>query len=70
MRHAGVVVLLAAALVGCGSEEPAGNDAVYDRINSTEDCATLQAEFDTADSNGKTDYMKAADERMREVGCY
>jgi hypothetical protein len=63
-------------LAGCGSEP--GNPDVYARINAMTDCAELQREFDQADANRSlpTDddipiaYMKAADERMDEIGCY
>jgi hypothetical protein len=61
-----------------------GNPAVYERIASETDCAALQHEFDTADVNHTRDlgrdrldladvdvaYMNAADDRMREIGCY
>lgn len=59
-----------------------GNPAVFERIEAESDCAKLQGEFDTAEANHKsaepgspaalaaTEYMKAADERMQEVGCY
>jgi hypothetical protein len=61
-----------------------GTQVVYDRINSLKNCSTLQAEFDQADANhtreldagnshmveATTSYMEAADNRMREVGCY
>lgn len=68
---AGGVVLI---LAGCSAPaEPVGNPEVLERIGGMEDCTALQQEFDTADaSSGEaaTAYMKAADERMREVGCY
>lgn len=74
MRTA-AVLLLTVALAGCSAavEERPGNPDVYERIGGMEDCAELQREFDTADAHGgetSTAYMKAADERMREVGCY
>jgi hypothetical protein len=61
-----------------------GNPDVYRRIAKLTDCARLQDEFDTAETNherdiarGRTDlaeidtsYMTAADERMQQVGCY
>lgn len=66
-----------------GAEEyPSGNPEVYRRIGGMTDCAALQAEFDQADENRgnqpagseqaewSTNYMMAADDRMREVGCY
>jgi hypothetical protein len=43
---------------------------VITRINSEVDCTALQGEFDTAEQNRHTDYMQAADARMRAVGCY
>lgn len=85
MRRALALLTALAALAACSSppaEERPGNPQVYERITSTEDCALLQREFDTAAENnersepgtgqyeGTLDYMKAADERMRQVGCY
>lgn len=55
---------------------------MYDRIESVTDCAALQEEFDTAMDNAEAptpgdprrkasiSYAEAADDRMREVGCY
>jgi hypothetical protein len=55
---------------------------VYDRIAAETDCATLQAEFDQASENHDAvpagseqagwslGYMKAADARMKDLGCY
>lgn len=40
------------------------------RIAGLTDCVALQAEFDQADRNGVVEYMKVADKRMKEVGCY
>lgn len=68
MKHSVACLVLIVTLSGCGSKE--GNPDVYNRIASLTDCSELQREFDIADSNNQTDYMKAADERMREVGCY
>ena len=80
-----VALTLAAcvALSGGNKSTPAkpGDPEVYKRIAATKDCAELQREFDTASANHDraatgvqretaTAYMTAADERMREVGCY
>jgi hypothetical protein len=60
-----------------------GNPAVYERIAGLTNCESLQREFDTAQVNhrrdldsGKLDraevdtsYMKAANDRMDQVGC-
>lgn len=56
-------------LAGCGSGRE-GNPDVYDRIARLDDCDALQREFDIADDNNNTDYMRAADARMQELGCY
>lgn len=74
MNRAGVAVL-ALALAGCGGdaadEELPGD---YGQIIASEDdCSDLQDIFDTADQSdmdGRADVMEAADDRMREVGCY
>jgi hypothetical protein len=62
--------------------EYGGSSAVYSRIDRMTDCAALQAEFDTASANNYREepgsasfqatlgYMRAADNRMEEVGCY
>ena len=70
-------VAAAVLLIGCSSDQPPANsntnqtsDIVFDRINSLTDCDELQHQFDIADSNNQVDYMKAADARMRAVGCY
>lgn len=59
-----------------------GNPTVYQRIETTEDCTVLQDEFDTAMENVERypagspqrdvpmEYAEAADERMRDLGCY
>jgi hypothetical protein len=66
-----------------GGDRP-GSPEVYARIESLTDCRELQREFDVADENHgiqsdegdltmmriSTSYMKAADERMRALGCY
>ena len=58
-----------------------GNPAVYQRIAAETDCATLHADFDQAAANHdaaapgseqatwSTNYMAAADARMRQIGC-
>jgi hypothetical protein len=65
-------------------EERPGDPAVYARIESMTDCAKLQEQFDLAEATSKREggpqgatwseigiaYMQAADDRMREVGCY
>lgn len=82
-----MITLGAAALIvsmsACSStpEEPKGSPAVYERINSLEDCDLLQAEFDLASNNhdrmeaGEQKstmlaYMKAAHNRQDELGCF
>ncbi len=62
--------------------EYGGKIEVYQRILTSTDCIGLQAEFDQADKNlqGRepgtpqykwgTGYMSAADQRMKEIGCY
>lgn len=77
-------LLLATTACGGGSDadpQP-GNPAVYERIESMTDCDELQGEFDIAMDNverypagadqrkAPMAYAKAADERMRNVGCY
>ena len=65
-------------LAGCGGDDQSGSPDVYARISSLTDCSALQQEFDQAEANRsisrdpsiQTSYMVAADERMREVGCY
>jgi hypothetical protein len=63
-------------------DEYGGSRAVYTDILSESDCAALQDAFDQASTNNyatepgtdafswTTGYMAAADDRMREVGCY
>ena len=74
-----VLILLALA---CGSSAPqlkttadfvkefGGNPDVYDRILKMTECPALQEEFNIAEENTNIGYMKAADQRMREIGCY
>lgn len=59
-----------------------GNPAVFSRIESSTSCTALQREFDTAMDNAEAresgdpvrdislSYARAADNRMKEVGCY
>jgi len=57
-----------------------GNPDVYARILAMADCVALQNEFDQAEANLQEPgtpqyrwglgYMKASDDRMREIGCY
>lgn len=82
MKFLLVIGVMAALAVGIGvlgsRSEPVGNPDVYNRIASLTDCAELQREFDQADANRaisddpsiQTEYMKAADDRMEEIGCY
>lgn len=61
-------------------DEFGGNPDVYARILAMTDCAALQNEFDQAEDNLQEPgtpqyrwglgYMKASDDRMREIGCY
>lgn len=85
MRKALILLTATAALTACSSTPDAatqpGSPAVYERISSTDDCAALQQEFDTASANHDraaagsdeattaTAYMKAAQDRMETVGC-
>lgn len=76
-----LTVLIVLALA-CGSSAPTlkttadfvkefgGNPDVYDRILKMTDCPALQDEFNIAEENTNIGYMKAADQRMREIGCY
>lgn len=62
-------------------KEFGGNPNVYDQIISLNDCTMLQEQFDQADENlqlhqpgtaqyqWSIGYMKAADDRMKEIGC-
>lgn len=83
---AAAVSLLAAAGCGSStSSDPAtrpGSPIVYARIERDTDCVALQREFDTAMDNADArpsgddlrnaslSYAEAADNRMREIGCY
>jgi hypothetical protein len=63
-------------------KEYGGNPDVYQRILTSTDCTVLQKEFDQADANMKSQlpgtpqykwgigYMNAADNKMKEIGCY
>jgi len=63
-------------------KEYGGSATVYQTILALTDCAELQNQFNTASGNnareqaGSTNfkatlgYMTAADERMKELGCY
>lgn len=61
-------------------DEFGGNPDVYARILAMTDCAALQNEFDQAEANLQQPgtpqyrwglgYMKASDDRMKEIGCY
>lgn len=65
-------------------ETPEPQPEVYEKISAMTNCAELQAEFDLAEEHGNrnrengkldlaeisTDYMRATDERMQEIGCY
>ena len=62
--------------------EYGGSPEVYARIAALSDCAALQNEFDQAEQNLSAQdpgtpqykwglgYMKASDDRMKEIGCY
>ena len=66
------------------SSAQSAENPVVKRINASESCAVLQAEFDQAVKNHEinterqnldlmklaTSYMKAADNRMEAIGCY
>lgn len=64
------------------ASEYKGNVEVYREILASADCVYLQQQFDTAfnasESNepgtlhhlSATGFMKAADQRMQEIGCY
>ena len=63
-------------------EEYGGAERAYLEILTSTDCAFLQEKFDVASDNNKREtpgtegfkwtlgYMTAADDRMREIGCY
>ena len=79
------VVAIAIAVAGCGKAEPVeqrpGQAAVYDRIESLQDCAQLRKEIDNAVGNAERApagdphrvpplaYAQAAYERRSELGC-
>lgn len=79
-----LIAALALLLVACADPPPEqlGNPEVYTRIDTTSDCPTLQREFDVAMTNAEARepgneqrkislaYAKAADARLKEVGCY
>jgi hypothetical protein len=80
-----VALVTALGLAACGGTgEKPGSPAVYAEIDRLTDCSALQEKFDIADANHTIDvdrgsnalaridtsYMKAADARMREIGCY
>lgn len=64
------------------NERTIGNPAVYERISSSRNCTALQEEFDVAMDNAEAresgdplrdislSYANAANNRMREIGCY
>lgn len=77
------LILAAAILVGCGGTtpnspstartQPSSTDEPLQMIQAESDCWTLQAFFDiAADSEHprKLVYMRAADNRMKLLGCY
>lgn len=86
LRTSAAVIGLAIAGGCAAGDKPssAANPIVFTRIAAMSDCGELQDEFDIADRNGEaarnrgrldlarasTDYMKAAHNRMEEVGCY
>ncbi len=59
-----------------------GSLQAYEAIFSSQDCAWLQGQFDNAYQSSETSqpgtstyqraigFMKASDERMKEIGCY
>jgi hypothetical protein len=82
VRRLLVVLALVTACGGPGDDERPGSAAVYDEIETSADCAALQETFDRASANhdraqpGSAErrwtrgYMRAADDRMRSIGCY
>jgi hypothetical protein len=86
MPRALLALILAAALAaGCSTRTVRpGSPDVYARIAAETDCAKLQEQFDLAEQTSKREgspagatwleieiaYMHAAEDRMREVGCY
>lgn len=81
---AAVLAIAVASCGGEESEERPGEPSVYDAIAAETDCQALQESFDRAEATSKREggtaewswseiglaYMKAADERMEEIGCY
>ena len=66
-------------LAGCHDDSGGGanlDPSVVSRIKAETNCSALQREFDIADANRAINgarsvaYMKLADDRMREIGCY
>lgn len=78
MKWLALVVLL----IACEPKPRIGDATVYQRIESTTDCAALQREFDTAMTNVERlpagderrkvpmSYAEAADKRMEALHCY
>lgn len=75
------VAVLTALLLSSCSDKPdstpdqrPGSPKVYQQIADSSSCDELQKIFDTANDGPprpwRTDYMKAADARMQEIGCY
>ena len=75
MRGRGLVaaLALAAALAGC-AEPPKpvspAEQVVRNRIAVTRNCNELQRLFDSGEQHSWVGTMKAADERMKAVGCH
>ena len=79
---AGAILLGTAAFTDPVSGDQPGNPAVYQRIAAETDCTRLQTELDTASAShdradpgsdtaiAATGYMRAADARMRALGCH
>lgn len=68
-----LAVVVLGIIGGTRDEERPGSPAEYRRIESLTDCGELQAAFDEAESGGSdaaASYMRAADDRMRALGCY
>lgn len=81
---ASCLFLVITRMVGGEDEPPPGEPGVYTSIAAETDCAALQWQFDTAETNATaarargntelawiaTSYMAAADNRMRDLTCY